>query len=97
MDALDPTAPSTVVINEGSYAETITLPARAVALQLVQGDSTITSLTGGADATVALGGFDAGHTAAHTLTLGGGSLAGVISGARKPDQDRQRHPGSRRT
>jgi autotransporter-associated beta strand protein len=80
LDVLDTSAPSIVVINQGTYAETITLPAHAVALQLVQGDSAITSLTGGADDTLALGGFDGDHTLPHTLTLGGGSLAGTISG-----------------
>jgi len=81
LDALDTTTPSTVVVNQGSYGETITLPARAVALQFVQGDSAIAALTGDANDTLALGGFDVGHTVPHTLTLGSGDLAGVISGS----------------
>ncbi|MCL4204010.1 MAG: autotransporter-associated beta strand repeat-containing protein, partial [Pirellulaceae bacterium] len=81
LDALDDSTASTVVINQGDYAETIVLPAREVALFLVAGSSSIASLTGGVDDTLALGGFDADHTLAHILTLSSGDIAGVISGS----------------
>ena len=40
----------------------MSLPAHAVALRLVQGDSSITSLTGGGNDPLALGDFDGSHT-----------------------------------
>jgi hypothetical protein len=73
----------TVIVNEGDYTAegTVTPPAgAAVTVQFVQGNSSITALSGGSDDALVLGGFDANHTTACTLTLGGGTIASQVSG-----------------
>ena len=86
--ALDATTAATVVVNPGTYDETVTLAgAQAVAVQLVQGDSTITGLPAATNDTLALGGFDGNHTVPHTLTLGGGRLGGRDLRHRRVDQE----------
>ena len=75
-----PAYAGTIIVNPGNYGDPVTLSANAVSLQFVGGDSSLPSLTSGADDLIALGGFDAGHTTPVILTLGAGSVASPTSG-----------------